>query len=118
MTLQLTFREPLSGLGSFTDYDLAPLEGAAGTYALRASERPEVRLYVVDAAQYMPDYAPDLGDAAADEGLLLLVVTPHVEGATVNLLAPIVADLATGRAVQVIVADDISKVQVPLRRAA
>ena len=118
MTLQLTFREPLAGLGAFTRYDLSPLDGAAGTYVLRAAEQPAVRLFLVDAADYLPDFAPRLGDAADPDARILVVVTPHADGVTVNLLAPIVVDLTARTALQVIVADDLSRAQVPLSRSA
>jgi flagellar assembly factor FliW len=118
MTLQLTFREPLAGLGSFTRYDLSPLAGAAGTYVLRAAEQPGVRLFLVDAAEYVPDFEPRLGDAAAPDARVLVVVTPRSDGMTANLLAPIVVDLTERTALQVIVADDLSRAQVPLSRNA
>jgi flagellar assembly factor FliW len=118
MTLQLTFREPLAGLGPFTRYDLSPLDGAAGTYVLRASEQPGVRLFLVDAAEYLPDFDPRLGEAAAPDARILVVVTPRSDGMTANLLAPIVVDLAARSASQVIVADDLGRAQVPLSRSA
>lgn len=117
MTVRLHFREPLSGLGSFTEYDLAPLEGAAGTYTLRASEQPQLRLFVADAAQFVPDYAPNLGESPK-VGRILLVLTPTADGLTVNLLAPIVVDADGHSATQVIVSDDLRAVAVPLRKSA
>ncbi len=118
MTLQLTFREPLAGLGSFTRYDLALLDGTVGTYVLRASEKPGLRLFLVDAAEYLPDFHQQLGEAATEDTRILVVVTPRADGMTVNLLAPIVVDLTAHTALQVIVADDLSMAQVPLRRSA
>lgn len=118
MTATITFREPLSGLEPFTEYDLSPLEGALGTYTLRATGRRQLRLFVVDAAQYLPEYAPQLGGDAPEGARILLIVTPHADTVTVNLLAPIVVDLAAGTAAQVIVADDLRAAAVPLRRTA
>lgn len=117
MTVQLRFREPLSGLGAFTEYDLAPLDGAAGAYTLRASEQPQLRLFVADAAQLVPEYAPDLRGHARNGARVLLILTPGAQGLTVNLLAPIVVDAEAGTAAQIIVADDLSAAAVPLRKA-
>jgi flagellar assembly factor FliW len=118
MTVQITFREPLAGLGSFTEYDFAPLDGARDTYTLRASAQPAIRLFVVDAAAYLPDYVGELDRPAGRDSGVFLVVTPHADGVTANLLAPIVIDPVTRTGEQVIATDDIDRVQVPLRRIA
>lgn len=118
MTVQISFREPLAGLGSFTEYDFAPLDGARDTYTLRASAQPAIRLFVVDAAAYLPDYVAELDRPADRESGVFLVVTPHTDGVTVNLLAPILIDPVTRTGEQVIATNDIDRVQVPLRRTA
>jgi flagellar assembly factor FliW len=118
MTLTIGFREPLAGLGPFTDYDLAPLEGAPDTYTLRASAQPTIRLFVVDAAVFMPEFVYDLGDAVGADSRVFLVVTPRADGVTVNLLAPLIVDVVTRTGDQVIATDDLGRVQVPLQRTA
>lgn len=114
----LTFREPLAGLEPHTEYDFAPLAGAIDTYTLRAHEQPLLRLFVVGAATYMPDYAPDLAATELPQARVFLVVTPHAAGVTANLLAPILIDETAGAAAQIIVADDLQAIQVPLRKSA
>jgi flagellar assembly factor FliW len=49
---------------------------------------------------------------------VFLVVTPHADGVTVNLLAPLFIDPVTRTGQQVIATDDIDRVQVPLLRTA
>lgn len=58
--MQLRFIPPLSGLEPLTDYDLQPVTGADGLYALRSVERPGIRLFVLDPARYLPGYRPEL----------------------------------------------------------
>jgi len=105
MTVQISFQEPLAGLGSFTEYDFAPLDGARDTYTLRASAQPTIRLFLVDAAAYLPDYVGELDRPADRESGVFLVVTPHADGVTVNLLAPLFIDPDTRTGRQVIATD-------------
>nr|WP_223269512.1 flagellar assembly protein FliW [Frigoribacterium sp. ACAM 257] len=111
MTAPVAFVAPPFGLEPLVDFVLDEVKGAAGLFALRATDASaEVRLYVLDAAVHLPDYSPvltdeqttglDLHDAA--EALLLVVATPAPSGMTVNLLAPIVVNTRTGQAAQLI----------------
>lgn len=103
---RLTFVTPPFGLESLTEVSVDEI--GPGLFALRGPG--EVRLFVLDASVHLPDYAPELTDAQAAtlgiteaaDALLLVVATPGDDGTTVNLLAPIVAHGATGRAAQVI----------------
>ena len=68
------------------------------------------RLFVLDAALYVPDYAPALGaDTLAELGLepdedpfLLLVSSLRDDGPAVNLAAPIAVNGRTGSATQIV----------------
>ncbi|MDQ1582092.1 MAG: flagellar assembly factor FliW [Microbacteriaceae bacterium] len=115
MTVQINLTSPLSGLAPLVEYELSALDGAVGVYVLRSTDRPEIRLYVVDSEIYMPDFRPDLGNAATATTRTLLVVTPNPTGSTVNLLAPILIDTDTRTGAQIILADDIARVRTPLR---
>ncbi len=117
MSLHITFNPPLSGLAPLTEYDLVPLDGARGVYSLRSAERPEIRLFVVDANIYAPEFRAQL-DSAPETATVLLVVTPRSDGHTVNLLAPIIVNLGAGTGQQVIQDADISRVRTPLAQAA
>ncbi len=115
--MHLTFTPPLSGLDPLTEYELSPLDGAPGLFALRSLERPEIRLFVLDPALYVPDFRPDIPGAPAD-AQVLVVVTPGRGGSTVNLLAPLVIDAENGTARQTILADDVERVRTPLTASA
>ena len=70
----------------------------------------ELRFLVVPPAPFFPDYAPEIGDDMLellgrpdpDQLLLLLVVTAGESATSANLLAPIVIDQQSRRAVQVV----------------
>jgi flagellar assembly factor FliW len=117
MTNRLTLTAPLSGLEPLTEYELVPLDDAAGVYSLRSVERPEIRLFVLDAALHLPEFQPELPEASAG-GRVFVVVTPRAGSTTVNLLAPIVLDLDAATGAQVMLADDISRVRTPLNALA
>lgn len=105
----LTFASPMPGLESATGFSLRGVSGAEGLYALEVAE-PRVRMFIADAALYVPDYAPTvpvavldaLGVASLSQATVLVVVNPTPEKTTVNLMAPIVLNPADGVCVQVI----------------
>ncbi len=110
MSGALRFIVPPPGLAPHTAFDLAEVSGADGLFTLTAEGAPAVRLYVVDPAAVVADYAPVLTDAQVDElelagpdeARLLLVAQLTDEGIGVNLLAPVVVNRRTDRAAQVI----------------
>jgi flagellar assembly factor FliW len=110
----ITFAASPPGLHPLTEFRLEAIDGAAGLYALRAEAAPAVRLYAVDARHYVAGYEPDLSTAelaglgaeSVADVLLLVVVTPADDGPTVNLAAPVIVDLESGRAAQVILDGD------------
>ena len=98
---------------------LTAVPGAAGLYSLSSLERPEVRLFTIDAEVHLPGYSPELPDdraaelgiGAPEDAMLLAVVTPSREGSTVNLLAPVIVNRADGAALQLVLDDD----ELPVR---
>ncbi|ERK72535.1 flagellar assembly protein FliW [Leifsonia aquatica] len=118
----VAFVTPPPGLEPLAAFELTPVDGAAGLYTLASTERPEIRLFTIDAERHLPGYSPelpddravDLGIAAQEQALLLVVVTPSQQGSTVNLLAPIVVNRETGAAVQLVLDDDAFPVRAEL----
>jgi flagellar assembly factor FliW len=116
------FVAPPPGLEPLTEFALTPVDGAAGLFSLASVERPEIRLYALDAERHLPGYSPELPDdraaelgiEAAEQALLLVVVTPSQQGSTVNLLAPIVVNRASGAALQLVLDDDAFPVRAEL----
>ena len=118
----LRFLTPPPGLEPLDEFELAAVPGADGLYRVSSVERPEIRLFAIDAERHLPGYSPELADEQAaalaldraEQALLLAVVTPSLEGSTVNLLAPIVVNRATGAALQVVLDDEALPVRAEL----
>jgi flagellar assembly factor FliW len=106
----VTFAAPMPGLENVQDFTLRSVDGAAGLYALEAGSPSPVRLFLADAAVFVPGYAPSVPDATMqaleleqDQALQILVVLNHSPKATtVNLMAPIVLNPATRRCAQLV----------------
>lgn len=106
----LGFIAPPPGLAPHVDFSLEAIAGADGLYALTAVSDADVRLFAVDPATVVPDYAPvltdgqaeDLGLRSPDEARLLVFARMTEEGIGLNLLAPVVINQRTGDAAQVI----------------
>ena len=111
------FTAPPPGLEPAVDFRLAPLAGAEGIYSLTAGDGT-ARLFVLDAARHLPDYAPlpprpvleRLGTAAPT---VLVVVNPG-EHSTVNLAAPILLNTGTGACMQLILESRDWPLRAPL----
>ncbi len=92
MSIDLTFPTPPFGLSPAPVFTLEPVEGAEGLFALHGDD---ARLFLLDAAVHLPDYAPELTDEQAAligltdpaDAMLLVVANPGASGTTVNLLA-------------------------------
>ncbi|NKX53598.1 flagellar assembly protein FliW [Arthrobacter mobilis] len=110
MSAALTFVAPPPGLAPLVDFTLRPVDGAPGLFALEAAAGSGRRLFVLDASVYLPDYQPVISDedaaaldlAGPEQALVLVVANPGPAGTTVNLLAPVVVNSATGACAQVI----------------
>lgn len=98
------FTAPMPGLEASDGFTLRGVEGAPGLFALEASAGTPVRLFVADAAVYVPGYAPAIPGAAREAGqsTTLVVVNPGSGKPTVNLAAPIVLNPQTGRCTQLL----------------
>lgn len=99
------------GLEPVVDFALTETDGAPGLYSLTAIADENLRLFVLDAATHLPGYRPTITDQqrelleldSADNASVLVVINPGVDAATtVNLMAPIVVNVATGASAQII----------------
>lgn len=124
MNIPLTFAVAPFGLEPIASFVLSDVDGADGLFTLvgdgvTAAGVAAPRLYVLDAAVHLPDYAPVITDEqtalldlqSAEEAMLLVVATPAESGTTVNLLAPVVVNARTGIGAQLILEDQ----EFPLR---
>ena len=113
MTAVVAFVSPPAGLAPLTQFTLNEVSGADGLYSLRAVDNSAIRLFVLDAAIYLPDYSPEISDEhcraidlhSADDAMVLVVANPGETGTRMNLRAPIVVNVHTGVCAQVILDD-------------
>jgi flagellar assembly factor FliW len=110
MSATLSFLSPPPGLAPLTEFHLNEIAGAGGLFSLTSAEDERTRLFVLDASVYLPDYAPVISDQHAvdlaldgpEQAMVLVVSNPGETGTTVNLMAPIVVNVLTGRCSQII----------------
>jgi flagellar assembly factor FliW len=114
MSGAVTFIAPPPGLSPLVDFELESIADAEGLYSLRSLEAPEIRLFVIDAPLYLPDYAPEvtvqqlesIGATEASQIRVLVVTTITDGGPSANLMAPIFINATSGEAAQVILDGD------------
>lgn len=116
--------QPMPGFPESHRFTLEPLDDAGVLSALRSLDHADLKFLVVPPAGFHPTYAPEIDDetaaelglTAAEQALVLLVVHAgrDLASTTVNLRAPIVVNIATSRAAQVILEDASLPVAAPL----
>ncbi|MBW4096185.1 MAG: flagellar assembly protein FliW [Acidobacteria bacterium] len=115
----INFTTPLHGIGG-NAYTLTRVAGADGLFSLQ-SVAHAARLFLLDAAKFIPGYHPKvsgeqlgaLGLDRAEDASILVVTNPNA-GNTVNLAAPILINPANGSGTQIIVDDDLWPIRVAL----
>ncbi len=106
----ITMAVPMAGFPAHRDFVLVRLHEEGLLYAFTSVEDPDLRFLVAPPEPFFPDYAPEIeNDVFAalntkdpDRLLLLVVISAGVNETTANLLAPIVVDRDSRRAMQVI----------------
>ena len=107
----VVFEYGLPGFDGLKNFELAALE-QVGFFNLSSSEQENISLLLIDPYIYFPNYEIEIDDNTtkrlgikdATDVLVLSVVTLNddVEKITVNLRAPIIINLTTGKCEQVI----------------
>jgi flagellar assembly factor FliW len=118
----VTFITPPPGLSPLLEFDLEPVAEADGLYTLRSLDAPDIRLFVIDAPVYLPDYNPEvsvtqlesIGATETSEVRVLVVTTLSDDGPSANLMAPILMHATSGEATQVILDGDDWPLRMPL----
>jgi flagellar assembly factor FliW len=101
---------PMPGFPAHRKFVLVRLNNEGLLYAFTSVEDPELRFLVAPPEPFFPDYAPEIENEVfaalntkdPDRLLILVVITAGVSETTANLLAPIVVDRDTRRAMQVV----------------
>jgi flagellar assembly factor FliW len=116
---------PMAGFPAHRDFVLVRLHEEGLLYALTSVRDPEVRFLVAPPEPFFPDYAPELeNDVFAalntkdpDRLLLMVVISAGIEETTANLLAPIVVDRDSHRAIQVVLTGSDMPIRAILNRS-
>jgi flagellar assembly factor FliW len=101
---------PMPGFPAHREFVLVRLNDDGLLYAFTSTEDPELRFLVAPPEPFFPEYAPEIDDEVfaalntkdPDRLLLMVVITAGVNDTTANLLAPIVVDRDSMRAMQVV----------------
>jgi flagellar assembly factor FliW len=120
----IEFVAPMPGFPGDRRFVLVSVHDAGLLYSLTCLDTVGLRFLVAPPAPFFPEYAPEvddetlrlLGNNDPADLLLLLVVSTQgaAASATVNLMAPIVIDQGTRRAVQLVLAGADLSVRQPL----
>jgi flagellar assembly factor FliW len=120
----IEFVHPMRGFADRQRFALVQLDDEGTLCALRSLEDPDLRFLVAPPAPFFPDYAPevddevvaDLGITSVEDVLLLVVLNAggSLEDTTANLLAPVLVNVSTLQAGQVVLDDAALSVAVPL----
>ena len=119
----LRFQAGLPGLEECKEFVILQFPESYPIVWMQSVDEPGVCLPVMDSFQAVPAYTFNLGDSdAAELGLsgpedlqvLSVVVIPEeMEGMTINLAAPIIVNLDTGKAKQIILSGGEYNVRYP-----
>ncbi|WP_127498396.1 flagellar assembly protein FliW [Actinoplanes solisilvae] len=106
----ITMAVPMPGFPAHREFVLVRLNEDGLLYAFTSTEDPDLRFLVAPPEPFFPDYAPEiepdvfaaLNSKDPDRLLLLTVITAGANETTANLMAPIVVDRDSMRALQVV----------------
>jgi len=120
----ITMAVPMPGFPAHREFVLVRLNDDGLLYAFTSIEDPELRFLVAPPELFFPDYAPEIENEVfaalntkdPDRLLLLVVITAAVDETTANLLAPIVLDRDSMRAMQVVLSGSGMPVRAVMNR--
>jgi flagellar assembly factor FliW len=121
----ITMAVPMPGFPAHREFVLVRLNDDGLLYAFTSIQDPELRFLVAPPEPFFPDYAPEIENEVfaalntkdPDRLLLMTVITAGVDETTANLLAPIVVDRDTMRAMQVVLSGSGYPVRAIMHRA-
>ena len=115
---------PMPGFPAHQQFVLVRLNDQGLLYAFTSIQDPELRFLVAPPEPFFPDYAPEIENEVfaalntkdPDRLLVMVVITAGVNETTANLLAPIIVDRDSRRAMQVVLSDSNMPVRAIMRR--
>jgi flagellar assembly factor FliW len=116
---------PMPGFPAHRQFVLVRLNDDGLLYAFTSIEDPELRFLVAPPEPFFPDYAPEiekevfaaLNTKDPDRLLVMVVITAGVGETTANLMAPIIVDRDSRRAMQVVLNGSGMPVRAVMNRA-
>lgn len=116
---------PMPGFPAHRQFVLVRLNEEGLLYAFTSVDDPELRFLVAPPEPFFPDYAPEIENEVfaalntkdPDRLLVMVVITAGVDETTANLLAPIIVDRDTRRAMQVVLTGSNMPVRAIMRKA-
>ena len=120
----VVFKDGLPGLEEYSRFVLMQVEDSYPVVWLQSTEAAEICLPVVDSFSVNPEYSFNLDDEDVAEldikspedlhVLSVLVIPENLEGMTMNLAAPIVMNIETGSAKQILLGGGEYSVRHPV----
>ena len=115
---------PMPGFPAHQQFVLVRLNDEGLLYAFTSIQDPELRFLVAPPEPFFPDYAPEIENQVLaalntkdpDRLLVMVVITAGVNETTANLLAPIIVDRDSRRAMQVVLSDAKMPVRAIMRK--
>ncbi|MEV6600694.1 flagellar assembly protein FliW [Actinoplanes sp. NPDC051346] len=116
---------PMPGFPALRQFVLVRLHEEGLLYAFTSIQNPELRFLVAPPEPFFPDYAPEIENEVfaalntkdPDRLLAMVVITAGTEETTANLLAPIIIDRDSRRAMQVVLTGSNLPVRAVMRRS-
>ena len=116
---------PMPGFPAHRQFVLVRLNDNGLLYAFTSVDDPNLRFLVAPPEPFFPDYAPEIENQVfaalntkdPDRLLVMVVITAGVQETTANLLAPIIVDRDSRRALQVVLAGSDLPVRAVMRQA-
>jgi flagellar assembly factor FliW len=115
---------PMPGFPAHQQFVLVRLNDQGLLYAFTSIQDPDLRFLVAPPEPFFPDYAPEiesevfaaLNTKDPDRLLVMVVITAGVNETTANLLAPIIVDRDSRRAMQVVLNDSNLPIRAIMRK--
>jgi flagellar assembly factor FliW len=116
---------PMPGFPAHRQFVLVRLNDDGLLYAFTSVDDPELRFLVAPPEPFFPDYAPEIDNSVfaalntkdPDRLLVMVIITAGVNETTANLLAPIIVDRDSHRAMQVVLQGTTLPVRAVMSRA-
>jgi flagellar assembly factor FliW len=121
----LNMAVPMPGFPAHRQFVLVRLNDDGLLYAFTSIDDPSLRFLVAPPEPFFPDYAPEIENEVfaalntrdPNRLLVMVVITAGVDETTANLLAPIIVDRDSHRAMQVMLTESGLPVRAVMNRS-